>query len=133
MIWSSNALLLLFFSYTLARFTPALTTLTIIDSHLGFSAMGLMMLIEHCTQLSYLQLATSPWTVKELGEFVGLFEKDKSEPKEFKHVWMMNGGLCLQFVSLTLAQEMTEGENALLLVKARKRFPVLRTLDFTTA
>jgi hypothetical protein len=121
--------------YVLARFTPSLTTLSIIDAHHGFSPMGLITLIEHCPHLSYIYLQTSPWTIKELSEFINLFTKSKLDDevlasrKEFKGVWMMRGGLCLQYVSLNLAFELSVEEKNKLFVVAKKRFPILKQLE----
>jgi hypothetical protein len=69
-----------------------------------------------------------------LGEFIILFSKSKVEDegklslgKELNG--SMRGGLCLQYISLTLARALCEEAKEKLFVVAKKRFPLLKKIE----
>lgn len=107
-----------------------LTALSISNLNEGFSPIGVTMLIESCPHLAYLLLQTSPWTVSELASFAAYFSRPPSTSSRLSlHRKERRGGLCLQFLSLTLANKLSATERKELLHLAKKRFPALSTFE----
>jgi hypothetical protein len=63
--------------------------------------------------------------------FLSLFSKAKQANDRMvsKREDAMRGGLCLQYVSLTLAQELSEEDTAKLFKVAKHRFPLLKNFE----